>query len=75
MRLVADWDEVARIAPALPGTTEVACSPTSHVDGRAAVLCRLDRLDETSLTEPAGEARVAGTHRRLVVERPLPTGA
>jgi hypothetical protein len=122
---VADWDDVARIALALPGTTEatsargrrrwlvrgktflrerplhrkdldelgaeapdgpvlIASVPdegakaalladepgvyfaTSHVDGWAAVLCRLDRLDETSLTELAGEAWAARAPRRLV---------
>jgi hypothetical protein len=133
VRLVADWDDVARIAPALPGTTEAAsasgrrrwlvqgktflrerplhrtefdelgadapggrvmvasvpdegrgprCSPpsrTSHSPRRTstagpAVLCRLDRLDETSLTELAGEAWAACAPRRLVAEHPLRMG-
>jgi len=124
---VADWDDVARIALALPGTTEavsasgrrrwavrgrtflrdrplhrtdlrelgadapsgpvlVAAVPdegaraalladepdvyftTSHFDGWTAVLCRLDRLDEQSLTELAGEAWAARAPRRLVTE-------
>ena len=122
------WDDVARIALALPGTTEavsargrrrwlvrgrtflrdrplhgkdlrelgaeappgpvlVAAVPdegakaallaaepdvyftTSHFDGWAAVLCRLDRLDEESLTELAGEAWAARAPRRLVTEQ------
>jgi hypothetical protein len=122
------WDDVARIALALPGTTEatsaggrrrwlvrgktflrerplhrkdlaelgesapdgpvlvaslpdegakaalLAAEPdvyftTSHFDGWAAVLCRLDRLDEQSLTELAGEAWAARAPRRLVAER------
>lgn len=121
---MADWDDVARIALALPGTTEavsasgrrrwlvrgrtflrerplhrtdlaelgtaapegpvmVASVPdegtkaallasepdvyftTTHFDGWAAVLCRLDRLDETALTELAGEAWAARASRRL----------
>ncbi len=41
---------------------------TSHFDGWAAVLCRLDRLDETALTELAGEAWAARAPRRLVNE-------
>jgi hypothetical protein len=120
---VADWDDVARIALALPGTTEassasgrrrwlvrgrtflrerplhrkdldelgadapegpvmvasvpdegakaalLAAEPdvyftTSHFDGWAAVLCRLDRLDEAALTELAGEAWAARGSRR-----------
>ena len=124
---MADWDDVARIALALPGTTEavsasgrrrwavrgrtflrdrplhrtdlrelgadapsgpvlVAAVPdegaraalladepdvyftTSHFDGWTAVLCRLDRLDEQSLTELAGEAWAARAPRRLVTE-------
>ena len=122
-----NWDDVARIALALPGTTEavsasgrrrwlvrgrtflrdrplhrtdleelggdapdgpvlVASVPdegakaaliadepdiyftTSHFDGWAAVLCRLDRLDDESLTELAGEAWAARAPRRLVSE-------
>lgn len=122
---MADWDDVARIALALPGTTEavstsgrrrwsvrgrtflrerplhgkdldelgadapdgpvmvasvpdegakealLAAEPgvyftTSHFDGWAAVLCRLDRLDESSLTELAGEAWAARAPQHLV---------
>jgi hypothetical protein len=124
---MADWDDVARICRALPGTAEatsaggrrrwlvggrtflrerplhrkdlaelgegapagpvmvasvadegakaalLAAEPdiyftTSHFDGWAAVLCRLDRLDEHSLTELAGEAWAARAPRRLVDE-------
>ena len=43
---------------------------TSHFDGWAAVLCRLDRLDEESLVELAGEAWAARAPRRLVAENP-----
>ena len=39
---------------------------TSHFDGYPAVLCRLDRLDEESLTELAGEAWACRAPRRLV---------
>jgi hypothetical protein len=125
---VADWDDVARVALALPGTSEatsasgrrrwlvrgktflrerplhrrdldelgagapagpvlvasvpdegakaalLAAEPdvyftTSHFDGWAAVLCRLDRLDEVSLTELAGEAWAARAPRRPVIDR------
>ena len=131
---MADWDDVARIALALPGTAEavsasgrrrwlvrgrtflrdrplhrkdldelgadaptgpvmvasvpdesakaalLAAEPdvyftTSHFDGWAAVLCRLDRLDEAALTELAGEAWAARAPRRLVAAHPLRTGA
>jgi hypothetical protein len=41
---------------------------TSHFDGYAAVLCRLDALDEQSLTELAGEAWACRAPRRLVAE-------
>jgi hypothetical protein len=41
---------------------------TSHFDGWAAVLCRLDRLDEQSLTELAGDAWAARAPRRMVKE-------
>ena len=131
---MADWDDVARVALALPGTSErtsasgrrrwlvrgktflrerplhrtdldelgadapegpvvvasvpdegakaalLAAEPgvyftTSHFDGWAAVLCRLDRLDEISLTELAGEAWAARAPRRLVAENPPRAGA
>ncbi|MGY1804330.1 MmcQ/YjbR family DNA-binding protein [Blastococcus sp. SYSU D00922] len=124
---MADWDDVARVALALPGTAEarsasgrrrwlvrgktflrerplhrkdldelgadapagpvmvasvpdegakaalLAAEPgvyfsTSHFDGWAAVLCRLDRLDGTALTELAGEAWAARAPRRLVLD-------
>ena len=48
---------------------------TSHFDGWTAVLCRLDRLDETALTELAGEAWAARAPRSLVAGHPLRTGA
>jgi len=41
---------------------------TSHFDGYPAVLCRLDALDEQSLTELAGEAWACRAPRRLVAE-------
>ena len=41
---------------------------TSHFDGYPAVLCRLDRLDEGSLAELAGEAWACRAPRRLVAE-------
>ena len=121
---MADWDDVARIALALPGTAEavsargrrrwlvrgktfvrerplhakdlaelgegatdgpvmvasvpdegakaalIAAEPevyftTSHFDGWAAVLCRLDRLDDAALTELVGEAWAARAPRRV----------
>jgi hypothetical protein len=124
---VADWDDVARVCLALPGTTEatsasgrrrwqvrgrtflrerplhrkdlvelgdaaptgpvmvasvpdegakaalLAAEPdvyftTSHFDGWSAVLCRLDRLDERSLTELAGEAWAARAPRGLLAD-------
>ncbi len=46
---------------------------TTHFDGWAAVLVRLDRLDETSLRELAVEAWAARAPRRLVAEHPLGT--
>jgi hypothetical protein len=42
------------------------CFTTSHFDGWAAVLVRLDRLDEQALRELAGEAWAAKAPRRLV---------
>ena len=41
---------------------------TSHFDGYPVVLCRLDRLDEESLTELVGEAWACRAPRRLVAE-------
>jgi hypothetical protein len=41
---------------------------TSHFDGSAVVLCRLDRLDEQALIELAGEAWAVRAPRRLVDE-------
>jgi hypothetical protein len=38
---------------------------TSHFDGYAAVLCRLDRLDGQALTELVGEAWACRAPRRL----------
>jgi hypothetical protein len=126
---VADWDDVARVALALPGTSEarsasgrrrwlvrgrtflrerplhrtdlvelgedapagpilvasvpdqgakaalLAADPevyftVSHVDGWAAVLCRLDRLDDQSLVELATDAWAARAPRRLLAAHP-----
>jgi hypothetical protein len=44
---------------------------TSHFDGWPAVLCRLDALDERSLTELATEAWASRAPRRLVDDHPL----
>ncbi len=41
---------------------------TSHFDGHASVLCRLDALDEQALTELAEEAWACRAPRRLVAE-------
>jgi hypothetical protein len=41
---------------------------TSHFDGYAAVLCRLDELDSRSLTELVTEAWACRAPRRLVAE-------
>ncbi len=48
---------------------------TSHFDGYAAVLCRLDRLDQRDLTELATEAWACRAPRRLLAQHPLPPGA
>jgi hypothetical protein len=45
---------------------------TSHFDGYPAILCRLDELDEQSLTEVAAEAWACRAPRRLLAEHPLP---
>jgi hypothetical protein len=42
---------------------------TSHFNGYAAVLCRLDELDARSLTELVTEAWACRAPRRLVAER------
>jgi hypothetical protein len=47
---------------------------TSHFDGYAAVLCRLDALDEESLHELAGEAWACQAPRRLLARHRLPEG-
>ena len=47
---------------------------TSHFDGYPAVLCRLDALDEQSLTELAAEAWACRAPRRLLAEHPLGPG-
>jgi hypothetical protein len=44
---------------------------TSHFDGYAAVLCRLDRLDDRSLTELVTEAWACRAPRRLLAEHPI----
>ena len=45
---------------------------TSHFDGYAAVLCRLDRLPEDDLAELAAEAWACRAPRRLLARHPLP---
>ncbi len=47
---------------------------TSHFDGFPAVLCRLDALDERSLTELAEEAWACRAPRRLLAEHRPPAG-
>jgi hypothetical protein len=42
---------------------------TSHFDGYPAVLARLEQLDETGLTELAGEAWACRAPRRLLAEQ------
>ncbi|TFV52510.1 MmcQ/YjbR family DNA-binding protein [Blastococcus sp. TF02A_35] len=130
---MADWDDVARLCLALPGTTEAVsasgrrrwlvrgrtfvrerplhakdlaelgpaapqgpvavvsvpdesakaallaaepdvCFTTSHFDGWAAVLCRLDRVDGPVLAELVGEAWASRAPRRLVAEHRFPAG-
>ena len=44
---------------------------TSHFDGYAIVLCRLDRLDDQSLTELATEAWACRAPKRLLAEHPV----
>jgi hypothetical protein len=43
---------------------------THHFDGYAAVLCRLDALDQESLTELAAEAWACREPRRLLAQHP-----
>jgi hypothetical protein len=43
---------------------------TSHFDGFAAVLCRLDELDTSSLSELAGEAWACRAPKRLAAQYP-----
>jgi hypothetical protein len=44
---------------------------TEHFDGHVVVQCRLEALDEQSLTELAAEAWAARAPRSLVAEHPL----
>ena len=44
---------------------------TSHFDGYPAVLCRLEALDEQSLTELAAEAWACRAPKRLLAEHPF----
>jgi len=44
---------------------------TSHFDGYPAVLCRLEALDEQSLTELAAEAWACRAPKRLLAEHPI----
>jgi hypothetical protein len=46
---------------------------TSHFDGYPAILCRLEELDQQSLTELAAEAWACRAPRRLLAEHPLPS--
>jgi hypothetical protein len=46
----------------------------SHFDGYPAILCRLDRLDDESLTELAAEAWACRAPRRLLAEHPIGPG-
>ncbi|MGY2127576.1 MmcQ/YjbR family DNA-binding protein [Blastococcus sp. SYSU DS0617] len=47
---------------------------TSHFDGWPALMCRLDRLDEETLTELVAEAWASRAPRRLVHDHPGPGG-
>jgi hypothetical protein len=62
-------DEGAKLAliAAEPGTYFT----TSHFDGYAAVLCRLDELDGTGLEELVAEAWACRAPRRLAAEHPV----
>jgi hypothetical protein len=42
-----------------------------HFDGYPAILCRLDRLDDESLTELAAEAWACRAPRHLLAEHPI----
>ena len=44
---------------------------TSHFNGYPAVLCRLEALDEQSLTELAAEAWACRAPKRLLAEHPV----
>lgn len=44
---------------------------TSHFDGYPVVLCRLEALDEQSLTELAAEAWACRAPKRLLAEHPV----
>lgn len=48
---------------------------TSHFDGYAVVLCRLDRLGPDDLAELAAEAWACRAPRRLLAEHPPPPAA
>ena len=62
-------DEGAKAA--LVATEPDVYFTTSHFDGYAAVLCRLDRLDSPSLTELVTEAWACRAPRRLLAEHPV----
>jgi hypothetical protein len=70
---VAVPDEGAKAA--LIAEEPDVCFTTSHFDGYAAVLCRLDRLGLPELTELAGEAWACRAPRRLLAQHPLPPAA
>jgi len=78
---LAELGEAAQIGPVLGASVPdegakaalIADEPdvyftTSHFDGYAAVLCRLDRLDEQALTELVTDAWASRAPRRLVSE-------
>jgi hypothetical protein len=46
---------------------------TAHFDGYPIVLCRLDRLDDPTLTELAGEAWACRAPRRLINQYRFPS--
>ena len=71
--LVASVPDEGAKAALLAAEPEVYFT-TTHFDGWAAVLVRLDRLDESGLRELAGEAWAARAPRRLVDENPLGSG-
>ena len=61
-------DEGAKLA--LVAEEPAVYFTTSHFDGYPAVLCRLDELDEQSLTELAAEAWACRAPKRLLAEHP-----